>query len=84
MLVTEKKAAEIACMEARVHSADGKIGINAYAGHAVGKGLVIQPLMMCLGSKCMAWRWAEHETTVTGKKKPDRRGYCGNAGRAMW
>lgn len=29
----------------------------------------------CLGSGCMAWRWADHDAAS------DRQGYCGLAGR---
>lgn len=31
----------------------------------------------CLGSGCMAWRWADAETPADGGK---RRGFCGDAG----
>lgn len=77
MLTTEKEAKTKACRELRVHSADGKIGINAFAKQDKS-GIEIVPLGHCIASKCMGWRWYDQMSL----KRSDRRGYCGYAGEA--
>ena len=37
---------------------------------------------LCIGSKCMAWRWADKPTQVLSRHDKQRRGYCGLAGSA--
>lgn len=44
-------------------------------------GIVIEQtgITRCLGTKCMAWNWAEPDTWVD-PQAPERRGFCGIAG----
>lgn len=35
----------------------------------------------CIGSDCMAWRWADGMPSITGKPKNMCEGYCGLAGK---
>lgn len=54
----------------------------AYGGSngAYGVQTASAPLC-CIGSACMAWRWAFTANPVTGIEQTDR-GYCGLAGQA--
>lgn len=40
-----------------------------------------EPLLMCLGSLCMAWRWAEKPAGLGARRESPGYGFCGLAGR---
>lgn len=64
MLVTEKEAAELWCPLARAPGGmfaheggqDKRIGVTQNRGYQMGGPL---SNCMCIGSRCMAWRWGE-------------------------
>lgn len=68
MVLTEEQAKKTTCQETfAVREIRDSLGSGIREGGPWG----------CLGSGCMAWRWWD------GSGHPDRRGYCGKAGRAF-
>jgi len=96
MIAREKHAkAEWWCPEARTLPAvlDGTKAIPLIQPvmphnriHPVGQGNVTEAVTHashnCLGTGCAAWRWWDREG-VGNNVGPDRRGYCGKAGRPV-
>ena len=39
-----------------------------------------EPLMRCIGSACMAWRWTEMPAGLGARRESPGYGYCGLAG----
>lgn len=86
MILTESQAREKWCPFSRVVEAGGPVGIPAYnrAHHQSNDAPVSYPAGgLCLGSKCMAWRFERFPVATTGNTElRSDRGYCGLAGDA--
>lgn len=85
MLVEESDARKRWCPASRVINKEGSGGGNRWDGSRPEDA---PNGSLCLGSSCMAWRWAGWETTfntVAVSPRPEDRigdllGYCGLAG----
>jgi hypothetical protein len=83
MIVTEEEAKSKRCQESFGDTVVSPMGYStvglspfqhsvSYSGGAAGSVVQSSP-SMCIGSACMAWRWADSAIGITG--------YCGKAGK---
>jgi hypothetical protein len=77
MIVTEKEADEMWCPYSRRYHPNGSYNRDGYG---------VISYTMCMGSKCMAWRWVQDplvEFVANGKPTNTKSeyGYCGLAER---
>lgn len=77
MIIHESRSAEHWCPFGRKLMGDTEIG--AAAGNRDGRDRpeVVSP---CIGSDCMAWRWAYVSGPIGDPVTSDTRGFCGLAG----
>lgn len=77
-LYTEAEAAERWCPFAMVAEGGSNVPFSFNrVQHRVGSQIGAPPGAMCIGSKCMAFRWAAASTNPLD----ERRGYCGAFGK---
>ena len=72
MIVTEEEAKTKRCQESFGDGAVSPAGLTTVAMAHYGSAYAqITSPSMCIGTNCMAWRWADGKET---------KGYCGKAG----
>lgn len=87
MLTTEDEAKKRWCPESRtmltILSQNAILGEQPEAIASCNRNVKGKPLGSCIGSACMAWRWATNGMLLDGNKPPEGNvyGYCGKAGR---
>ena len=87
MIVEEKKAGECWCPHVRHPGEEGGTFNRGFeAGNEINTGRTSGNWSCaCIGSRCMAWRWADnivkHNKLELADGKSTTHGYCGLAGR---
>jgi hypothetical protein len=85
--MTEDEAKTKWCPFARVSLAGTKLQISPHNRAEADHGSRVDsvpnpPYARCLGSACMAWRWAQEPLPAVVDDAVEGRGYCGLAGGA--
>ncbi len=81
MIVTEEEAKTKRCQEGFGPPLHQPKHPDSVIGKIVGPGeVIVTAPIHCIGSACMAWRWATEGNLIEGWAASATLGYCGKAG----